>query len=164
MLIHLVRHGIAADVAVGGRDEDRELTEEGVAKLRRAGKAWRELVEPTEIWSSPLRRAQQTAAILAKAVRFDGEVRTVDGLRPEDPVLEVVQQLEQALQAGTVSVVLVGHEPHLGCLLGYLLHGREHAAIPLRKGMLATVETLSATSVQGRLRVVLGQRTAARLA
>ncbi len=164
MLIHLLRHGIAADVAAGGRDEDRELTEEGVAKLRRAGKAWRELVEPVEIWVSPLRRAQQTAEILAKAVRGGGTVRTVEGLRPEDPVLVVVQQLEQALQAGLTCVALVGHEPHLGELLGFLLHSREHAAIPLRKGMLATVETLSATSLQARLRLVLGQRAAARLA
>ena len=164
MLIHLVRHGIAADTARSGRDEDRELTDEGAERLRRAGRTWREVMAPGEIWASPLVRAQQTAMILAKAVQFDGEVRTVQGLRPEDPVRVAVEQLEQALVRRVQSVALVGHEPHLGELLGYLLHGREHAAIPLRKGMLATVETHGGASLHARLRLVLGQGAAGRLA
>lgn len=162
MLIHLLRHGIAEDHHPDG-DDGRRLTAEGTERLRRAAGGWCRLLRaPDEIWVSPLRRARQTAAVFAEAVRFRGEVQTVDGLRPEDDMLTIVQRLEQAQLDATKAVALVGHEPHLGTLLGHLLHGRPGMAIPLRKGMLATVQTQATTSVHSRLRLLVGQRTAAR--
>ena len=102
--------------------------------------------------------------MFAKAVRFDGEVRIVAGLRPEDDPRHAIELLEGELLRRTASVVLVGHEPSLGLLFGALLLGRTGPAIPLRKGMLATVETVGAASLQAQVRSVLGQRAAAKLA
>jgi phosphohistidine phosphatase len=165
MLIHLLRHGVAEDMRFDHRDDLRELTEEGHERLRLAAKAWREIAEaPLELWMSPLTRARQTAEVFAKAVRFEGEMQEFEQLRPEEPVLRVVELLEKALLGGVGSVALVGHEPQLGALFAYLLHGRDGLAIPLRKGMLVTVETHGSTNLTAQLRVALGQRNAARLA
>jgi phosphohistidine phosphatase SixA len=38
------------------------------------------------------------------------------------------------------SALLVGHMPHLGRLLGYLLTGRSNALIEIRKAALARIE------------------------
>lgn len=165
MLIHLLRHGNAEEMRFDHRDDLRELTEEGHERLRRAAKAWREVVEaPIELWVSPLVRARQTADAFAKAIRFEGERKVIESLRPEEPLSKIVAELEAAQAAGLGSVALVGHEPLLGALFGYLLLGREGFAIPLRKGMLVAVETHGSTSLVAQLRIALGQRNAARLA
>jgi phosphohistidine phosphatase len=165
MLIHLLRHGNAEDMRFDHRDDLRELTEEGHERLRRAAKAWREIVEaPMEVWVSPLVRAKQTAEAFAKAVRYEGDMRTLEVLRPEEPLANVVEQLEAALVSGVGSVAIIGHEPQLGALFGFLLHGRDGVAIPMRKGMLVTVETHGPANLTCQLRIALGQRNAARLA
>lgn len=164
MQIQLLRHGIAEEFNAQSGDDGRSLTPEGTERLRRATKGWRQLGDvPQAIWSSPLLRAQQTAAVFAEGMRFQGEVQTVAALRPEADLQVIVQQLEAAQLGGLASVVLVGHEPHLGSLLGLLLHGRQGLSIPMRKGMLATVVTHASTSLHSRLRCCIGQRIAGRL-
>ncbi len=45
MKLYLLRHGIAADLGVGGlvRDEDRPLTDEGRAKMKQEAQGMRKL-------------------------------------------------------------------------------------------------------------------------
>ena len=71
--------------------------------------------------------------------------------------------LEAELFARTESIALVGHEPHLGYLLGSLLTGHTRMAIALKKGMLVGLQTESATNVIAGLRFVLTQKLAATL-
>ena len=63
--LYLVRHAIAERVSASGRDEDRELTPEGIEKLRQSahGLSWLGITAD-EIRASPLMRARQTAAML----------------------------------------------------------------------------------------------------
>lgn len=164
MLIYLLRHGIAEDPAAGQGDHERALTDEGWKRLRRAAVAWRQLCEPPAVvLVSPLRRAQETASVLKDAVRGTGELRTEAALVPSAASSMVMKLLEAEQFAGTKCVALVGHEPHLGYVLGLLLTGHPRLAIPLKKGMLVAVETESAASLVAGLRWSLTQRAAAAL-
>ncbi|MBM4061711.1 MAG: phosphohistidine phosphatase SixA [Planctomycetes bacterium] len=161
MLIYLLRHGIAEDGSASGRDHDRALTEDGRRRLRRAAGAWRRLCEPPQVvFASPLRRAQETAEVLVEAIGNAAELRTEAAFSPGGNVATAVGLLEAELLAGKACVACVGHEPHLGRLLGLLLTGLDDCPVPLRKGMLVGLETGSAASLAGSLRFALGQRAA----
>ena len=68
MELYLVRHAIAEDRADAG-DDERALTEAGRAKMIRATQGLRKLkVRPDLILTSPLRRARETAEILAQGL------------------------------------------------------------------------------------------------
>lgn len=65
--IYLMRHGQAAPPGLMSGQSDYALTQEGEAQIR----AWAEFFAPIPIdaiWSSPLTRARQSAAIIAKAL------------------------------------------------------------------------------------------------
>lgn len=163
MHIYLLRHGVAEDHAPGG-DGERPLSEEGWQRLRRAAPAWHALLEvPDVVLVSPLRRAQETATVFAEAVRFRGELRVEAALVPDAPPALAISLLEAEALSGTKSVAVVGHQPHLGYLLGMLLTGHPRQPIPLKKGMLVAVETASSASLVASLRLSLTQRAAARL-
>ncbi|MEO6597896.1 MAG: phosphohistidine phosphatase SixA [Planctomycetota bacterium] len=162
MHIYLLRHGIAQDAGPGVTDRDRALTEEGWKRLRRAASTWRELVEtPDVVLVSPLKRAQESASVLAEACGLGGELRTESALVPEAPPGLAINLLQAEAFSGTKSVAVVGHEPHLGYLLGLLLTGHPRQPIPLKKGMLVGVETESAASLVAGLRFALTQKAAA---
>ena len=164
MHIYLLRHGIAEDSGPGVNDADRALTDEGHKRLQRAAPAWRELVEtPKVLLVSPLRRARETAAVFAEAVRFAGELRVEAALQPDAPPALAASLLEGEALAGCPAIGVVGHEPHLGYLLGLLLTGHPRQPIPLKKGMLVATETESAASLVANLRFALSQRAAAAL-
>lgn len=164
MLIYLLRHGIAEDCGHGMRDDERALTDEGWKKLRKSSAAWQRIVEPPQVvFCSPLRRAQETASVLVDALGIRTELRIDDALVPSAPPTVAMSLLEAEQHSGTGSVAVVGHEPHLGYLLGLLLTGHPRLPIPLKKGMLVAVETESAASLIAGLRFALTQRAAGAL-
>lgn len=164
MWIYLLRHGIAEDPAPGQPDEQRALTPEGLHRLENAGKAWQKLVPtPQLVLTSPYLRARQTASLFAKAVDYEGELRHEDALVPHGQPEQVITVLEGELLSRTESVAVIGHEPHLGYLLGSLLTGHSRLSVPFGRGMLTAVETTSPSNVVTRLRFSLTQKLAARL-
>lgn len=164
MHVYLLRHGAAAPGTPGRTDAERPLTEPGVRDLRAACRIYAALMEPIEILvSSPLLRARQTAEILAAALPATPRRREAGELEPgADP--DRALRLAQASALEGASVAFVGHEPHLGGLLGALLLGGRGSAIPLRKGMMVAVEVAEPTSMAGRLRWALDQDSALRVA
>ena len=164
MLIYLLRHGIAEDGGGGLRDAERALTDEGWKKLRKAAPAWRRVVEPPQVvFSSPLRRARETASVLVDALELRTDLRIDEAFEPSAPASLAMSLLESEQHSGTGSVAVVGHEPHLGYLLGQLLTGHPRLSIPLKKGMLVAVETESTASLVAGLRFSLTQRAAGAL-
>jgi phosphohistidine phosphatase len=164
VIVYLLRHGIAEDPAAGGADAERALTDEGVRRLERASKAWRRIVvEVDRIFVSPLVRAKQTAAIFAHAAGKRAQIAESGDLVPGARPAAAQELLLRELQGGAEAVACVGHEPHLGGLLGLLLTGSDRIAIPLKKGMLVGVELDSSASTSGRLLFALNQRLAGEL-
>lgn len=165
MRVYLLRHGIAEDGSATGRDADRALSVEGVQQLQQACGVYRRLIEPgVRIIASPLRRAQETAALLRESLGADGDIGRSDALLPETGADRAVALLQGEMLGGTAAVALVGHQPHLGDLFGLLLTGSEQRSMPLKKGQLIGLEIDAAPTMRARLLFALNQKQAIALA
>ncbi len=117
MQIVLVQHGEAKTEA---QDPERPLTDRGVEDVERVAEwASRAGVQVAQIRHSGKRRAQQTAEILAERLHPAGGAVAIGGLKPNDDVSPVAE----TLASETESVMLVGHMPFLGRLVGLLVAG-----------------------------------------
>lgn len=121
-LLLLLRHAIAEEQSATGRDEDRRLTGEGKRKLREVVAGMRALELPVDVvLSSPLRRAVETAEIVADGYGSSKEIEIVPALAPSagpDAVIAALAHIGRPSGA-----VLVGHEPDLAGLASTLLTG-----------------------------------------
>ena len=142
MRLLVIRHAIAEDreeFAFSGRpDAERPLTKDGRSRMRRAAEGIAIEVDRIEVLAtSPLLRAVQTAEIVAD--EYGGMDLTVLGeLVPEsrpDDLLPWLRALD-----GDETAAVVGHEPHLGFLVGWLLTGRHESFVELKKGCAVLLE------------------------
>jgi phosphohistidine phosphatase len=135
MEIYILRHGIAEEAR--GPDSDRALTAEGKKKLKDVLRVARQAeVSPSVILTSPFRRAVETAEIAADVLGCEDSMLTTDALLPTSPPEEVWREIRA--HKGAEQILVVGHEPLLGCLVAFLL-GFPAVAIDLKKGGLARV-------------------------
>jgi phosphohistidine phosphatase len=142
MNLHLLRHGIAADLGTDGikRDSERPLTSEGREKLYRVTAAMQAMELAFDlILSSPLLRARQTAEIVADAFKARKQMSLEDELACGGNVRELVQRLAR-LRPVPASVLLVGHEPGLSELVSLLCAGDLRLAMDFKKGGLCRLE------------------------
>ena len=117
MKFYLVRHGEAVSQAVNGQ---RPLTPWGRRNVERIGRAAADRgVQPDQIFHSGLLRAQQTAEILSESLGRLAGVRELVGLRPDDDPAVAKAELESS----PISLMLVGHLPHMSRLTSFLLSG-----------------------------------------
>lgn len=138
-IIYLVRHGIAADPTAGMSDADRALTEEGVRKTERVAIGLQKMeVNPDVILSSPLRRAEETARLIADALVPASGVELYPALAGGFAAEEIVKGLRTHRRA--TQIMLVGHQPDLGSLASYLLTGTESLVpLPFKKAGVAAI-------------------------
>jgi phosphohistidine phosphatase len=137
----IIRHGPAGDRAAweaqGRDDSERPLTPDGKKQMRRAAAGLATLVPSIDVLAtSPLTRAVQSAEIVAEEYHTD--LVTVDVLVPDRDPGETVEWLRELEAEETVA--LVGHEPHLGTLIGYLLTGKRSSVIDLKKAGAGLLE------------------------
>ena len=157
MDIWLLRHAAAEERSESGRDADRELTPEGLKRAERVARGLAALTPAIEaVWTSPYRRAHQTAEPAARELGLARSLRETRALEPHREPREVLEELEAEDLSG---VLLVGHEPHLGSLLGTLV-SEAGPAIPLKKASVAWVERDGRSAM---LRAVLPARALERI-
>lgn len=146
MKICFVRHGPAVPSGTEGIEDDaRPLTAEGRVKTREAARGLRKLkIGITEVWTSPLPRARETAEILGRELGL--EPKLTDLLKPGAPPLRLLKALKGECPA------LVGHEPDLGAAVAALTGGRRDA-FPMKKAGVALVELTG--KGRGELRLLL---------
>ncbi|HEX9219501.1 MAG TPA: phosphohistidine phosphatase SixA [Gemmatimonadaceae bacterium] len=142
MQLLVIRHATAenpATVAATGEDDAaRPLSKEGKRMMKRVAAGLAELVDKLDvIAASPLVRAQQTAQIVAKAYN-DLPVETVNALLPENEPSALVPWLQQYPTDNVVAIV--GHEPHLGILVTWLMTGLKASRVVLKKGSVCLLE------------------------
>jgi phosphohistidine phosphatase len=136
MQLLVVRHGIAVERDEWARehsdDKDRPLTEAGKKKMKECAKGLRTLLPRLDVLAtSPLTRALQTAAILAK-VYEKGEPAILDTLSPgQHPPAFAAWLRTQGMQK---TVAIVGHEPGLGATVSWFTAGSERSFVELGKG------------------------------
>jgi phosphohistidine phosphatase len=89
--------------------------------------------------SSPLKRATQTASLVANEIGFDGKLQRTPALRP-DAQMEAFREL---LDGNTKleAVVVVGHNPSLSRFLSLLIsEGASESSAELKKCAVARVD------------------------
>jgi len=138
MLLHILRHAEAEAFSPSGLDADRALTDAGTKRMKLVAHAIARM-EPgfDAILLSPLLRARQTAEPVIAACRFKGEPIVTEALLPGSDPMSILAEVETA---GWKSVLVVGHEPHMGRLVGRLVSGRKDVEVPMKKAALAVFE------------------------
>ena len=136
--LYLIRHGIAdARGEAWPDDSKRPLTQDGMARLRKAARALeRAGVKLDVIVTSPLVRTRQTAELIAGGLDPHPHILTADSLAPGGTTAAVLADLEK--QAKRERIALVGHEPGIGELAARLIGSRH--PIPFKKGAICRID------------------------
>jgi len=140
MKIVIIRHGTAEELETkSGRDDaSRNLTKEGRKKMAKAAKGLVRITPKVDlIATSPLIRAVQTGEIVAKAYRGTRTLQ-IAALSPRKPPANLIEWLNAHPPDATVA--LVGHEPHLSTVIGWLTTGLQESFVVLKKGGAALIE------------------------
>ncbi len=132
----VVRHAIAMEreewVRTGRTDADRPLTDAGRRRMRKGARGIQRFApQPDLIVSSPWLRAADTARVLAEEIGI-ARMETTEALLPDRHPRELIAWLHQSPPPAVVAVV--GHEPHLGFLVTWLVNGREASDVVFKKG------------------------------
>ncbi len=141
MIIYFLRHANAGKKRANPKqDEKRPLDEQGIEQSRFIGRALAILdTQVDAIFSSPLKRASQTAAIIANELGFDGKIQIEKSLRP-DAEYQAFRALLQK-NSGLECIMVVGHNPTLTEFCSLLLtSGLQDNSVDLKKGAIARVE------------------------
>lgn len=145
MNLFILRHGIAVDRDPQSFPDDsrRPLTLKGEDRVKQICEAMQALeLSFDRIFSSPYRRASQTAEIVAAALGLKKGLEFRDELIPEGDPKALVRFLNQ-LEPAPENALLVGHEPYLSGFISQLVSGELTAAVDLKKGGLAKLEIVA---------------------
>ena len=140
MLLYFLRHASAGKTMLNPKkDERRALDEEGILQARYMGRMLANLdVQVDQIISSPLKRARQTASLVANELAFESAVQIDDALRPEAE-FELFQTM-LARYKKYDAVMVVGHNPSFTEFLSKSVSTAGGAAqIDFKKGAVARV-------------------------
>ncbi len=138
MELLLVRHAIAfeRDPKRWRDDSERPLSARGLERARKAAAGLKRLTKaPARLWTSPLVRARQTAAILTEIAGWPQAVpaaQLAPGTRPQE-------LLAWLARAGVDRIAAVGHEPDLSALLAVCLGSEKPGALGFKKMGIALV-------------------------
>jgi phosphohistidine phosphatase len=141
MLLYFLRHASAGKTMLNPKkDERRPLDEEGILQSRYVGRLLANLdVQVDQIISSPLKRARQTASLVANELAFETAVQIDDALRPEAEYENFQAML--ARYKKYEAVMVVGHNPSFTEFLNKTVSAGSGAAqIEFKKGAVAKVE------------------------
>src|SRR5262244_4383828 len=85
MIIYFVRHASAGEhLPNPKKDEKRPLDPDGIEQCGHMGRALAAInAQPDVVISSPLKRATQTASLVANEIGFEGRLNLENALRPE---------------------------------------------------------------------------------
>ncbi len=136
--LYLVRHAVAEDRGDAWPDDNkRPLTDEGIARMRKAARGLADIDVTIDIvLSSPLVRARQTAEIVAAALDPRPSLVNIDSLAPDGSFAAIVADLEK--HGRKPRIALVGHEPAIGDLAARLIGSRH--ALEFKKGAICRID------------------------
>ncbi|GGB90275.1 phosphohistidine phosphatase SixA [Marinobacterium zhoushanense] len=154
MRLMLMRHC----EAVVGRDSDSErpVTAAALAHLYQSASALREpLGRVSWLVSSPWRRARETAEALLPFLSLSVQQEISDLLLPQAVPGQTLTMLERYFTEGVdgdTSLLLVGHQPLVGRLIGLLCEGDSGAGFSPTPGEIAVIELDWPAAGMGSLR------------
>lgn len=139
MNLYILRHASAgtrrANPAV---DVKRPLDKEGKQQCMLVGGYLNTLkTQFDHIYSSPLKRSQQTACFVGTEVGYESKIAVTEALAPSATLRQFLDMID-SLHDGE-NILLVGHNPNLSTFLGSLISTGK-TSIRLRKGAIARVD------------------------
>ena len=136
--LYLIRHGVAAERGPEWPDDaKRPLTEEGIARMKKAARGLKRLdVRLDVVVSSPLVRARQTAEVVAGVFDEMSPLVLTTSLAPGGRYSDLLADLQK--QVRHTRIALVGHEPDLGRLAARLAGSRR--AFEFKKGAVCRID------------------------
>jgi len=152
--LFILRHGEAGNrMAVVEEDSERPLTPEGRADMQKIAKSLKAIgLQTNKIYTSPVKRARETAEIAAKILNIS-TLEEWNELKPEGSKAALYRKLERLERNSRL--ILVGHEPYLTSMMGEII-GTTSPKIVLKKGGVAKVRITSFTPrISGELRWLL---------
>jgi phosphohistidine phosphatase len=142
MDIYFLRHASAGKRMVNAsKDERRPLDDDGILQARYMGRMLASLdIQIEQIISSPLKRAMQTASLVANEMAFEAAIQTDDALLPEADLAQFQAMLSRFRKYD--SVMVVGHNPSLTEFFSKTISAGNGAThVYLKKGAVARVQT-----------------------
>jgi phosphohistidine phosphatase SixA len=147
MEIFILRHGDAnSDSKKITDDSKRSLTEAGIKEIENVCRFFEEFdIKIDHIFSSPLKRAKQTAQIILKDQR--AKMTEIEELKPEGNPDDTCKKI---IKQNHSSILVVGHNPLLVDIINHITSSQKQIAsnISLKTGGLAKIKI---TSVEPRL-------------
>jgi len=148
MIVYFVRHASAGQRKLSPKkDEKRPLDAEGVHQCTQMGRILSAMEASVEaVISSPLKRATQTAVLIANEIGFEGKLNLENALRPEakyDNFREMLRKYSKF-----ESLMVVGHNPNFSEFIGRMVVSNgDRAYIELKKAAVAKIESEQKKSV-----------------
>jgi phosphohistidine phosphatase len=139
MILYFLRHASAGEHRMDpAKDEKRPLDREGFQQCYQVARMLASMdVSLDSVISSPLKRALQTAALVANELAYDGKIHIESALRPGANYDQFRDMLRK--YARSESLLLVGHNPNISEFLSRSVEMDEDGYIELRKGAIARV-------------------------
>jgi phosphohistidine phosphatase len=141
MIVYILRHASAGSPRRNPLlDRKRALDKEGKQQCLLIGAYLNAMrVSFDAIISSPLKRALQTASLVATEIGFEQKIAADPSLEPSGKFADFQAMLGK--HAGQETVLVVGHNPNLAQFAGTLISGRgSRANLRLRKGAMARID------------------------
>ncbi len=139
-----MRHGEAAMTIP---DAARELTAKGIQQVQQqANQLCLEGMIPSHIFVSPLKRAQQSAELMAQVLCPTVEVTTINSLKPNDSPAAVLTALDKQVEQDnrewdTGCLLLVSHLPLVAVLTSLLIEGHQRRSLTFMTADVIALET-----------------------
>ena len=152
--LFIVRHGEAGNrMTVVEEDSERPLTPGGRVETQKIAKALKAIgLQTDRIYTSPLKRARETAEIVAKILKIP-TLQEWDELKPDGSRSTLYRKMSKLKQSSRL--ILVGHEPYLTSMMAEII-GAADSKIVLKKGGVGKVRITSfAPRISGELRWLL---------
>ena len=146
MELYLLRHADADTIAE--TDDERALSEKGESQAKKVARLCEaQGLAGVRMLSSPVRRALQTADIVARHLQVELTVVPwlACGMRPQKALNELQEYADEK------AVVIVGHEPDFSALAAHLLGMPSGAQIEIRKASLTLLAVQSLENGGARL-------------
>ena len=139
MEIYFLRHANAGEPRLNpAKDAKRPLDKLGIEQSHDVGRALAAMnVTVDAIISSPLRRATQTAAVVANEIGHEEKVLTDPALGPSATYEQFQELLRRCSRKD--AILVVGHNPTMTEFLNKLINGGGRG-VEVKKGAVAKVE------------------------
>ena len=138
MNVYLYRHGACEEPEAGKADEERLLTGEGRQAVSETLRGLRALIPQVDyILTSPMKRAVETAALVAAEYKCAGFIEILPALAGRGNEAGITSVLNKLI--GKEHILVVGHSPHLGELAKHLAGEKLESPPDIKKAGAAKI-------------------------